>query len=148
MTQSFKNVRYLYKILGTTDISSIGNGTITGAIKDMNTYSSIPLGFDNIKSGITFYAASFWGIGKVGIIYVYGSFPASKNGEILWTTNFKNFYSKGIRVIFPAYGSDASTGRTIRIMTNLENSDKITFTSTPNESGINYASFNFIVFLN
>lgn len=28
----FKNIRYLYKMLGTTDISSIGNGTTTGAI--------------------------------------------------------------------------------------------------------------------
>lgn len=26
----FRNIRYLYKILGTTDISSIGDGTVTG----------------------------------------------------------------------------------------------------------------------
>lgn len=32
-----KNVRYLYKLLGTTDISSIGGGTITGAINKLNT---------------------------------------------------------------------------------------------------------------
>ena len=31
-----KNVRYLYKILGTTSISSIGNGTVTGAISSLN----------------------------------------------------------------------------------------------------------------
>lgn len=33
----FKNVRYIYKLLGTTDISAIGNGTITGAIHSLNT---------------------------------------------------------------------------------------------------------------
>ena len=33
----FKNVRYLYKMLGTTDISSIGGGTVTGAISNLNT---------------------------------------------------------------------------------------------------------------
>ena len=32
----FKNVRYLYKMLGTTDISSIGGGTVTGAISSQN----------------------------------------------------------------------------------------------------------------
>lgn len=36
MSQMFKNIRYLYKILGTTDISSIGNGTITNALSVLN----------------------------------------------------------------------------------------------------------------
>ena len=31
----FKNIRYLYKLLGTTDISSIGDGTTTGAISTL-----------------------------------------------------------------------------------------------------------------
>ena len=35
-SQMFKNVRYLYKMLGTTDISSVGNGTVTGAISTLN----------------------------------------------------------------------------------------------------------------
>lgn len=33
----FKNVRWLYKMLGTTDISSIGGGTVTGALSALNT---------------------------------------------------------------------------------------------------------------
>lgn len=33
----FKNVRYLYKMLGTTDISSLGNGTVTGGLSELNT---------------------------------------------------------------------------------------------------------------
>lgn len=36
MSQMFKNVRYLYKMLGTADISKIGNGTCTGAISSLN----------------------------------------------------------------------------------------------------------------
>ena len=32
----FKNIRYLYKMLGSTDISSIGDGTATGAISTLN----------------------------------------------------------------------------------------------------------------
>ena len=32
----FKNVRYLYKMLGTTDISALGDGTCTGAIAAQN----------------------------------------------------------------------------------------------------------------
>lgn len=33
----FKNIRYMYKLLGTTDISKIGNGTVTNAIVTSNT---------------------------------------------------------------------------------------------------------------
>ena len=36
MSQMFKNIRYLYKMLGTTDISSIGNGTVTNALSVLN----------------------------------------------------------------------------------------------------------------
>lgn len=36
VSQMFKNVRYLYKVLGTTNISSIGNGTVTDAISTLN----------------------------------------------------------------------------------------------------------------
>lgn len=37
MSQMFKNIRYLYKMLGTTDISQIGGGNVTGAIASLNT---------------------------------------------------------------------------------------------------------------
>lgn len=33
----FKNIRWLYKVLGTTDISNLGNGTVTGALAQLNT---------------------------------------------------------------------------------------------------------------
>lgn len=37
MSQMFKNIRYLYKMLGNTDISQIGGGNVTGAISSLNT---------------------------------------------------------------------------------------------------------------
>lgn len=37
MSLAVKNLRYLYKMLGTTDISAIGGGTVTGAINALNT---------------------------------------------------------------------------------------------------------------
>lgn len=39
VSQMFKNIRYLYKMLGTTDISSIGNGTVTNALSVLNAKS-------------------------------------------------------------------------------------------------------------
>jgi hypothetical protein len=36
VSQMFKNVRYLFKMLGTTDISGTGDGTVTGAIIALN----------------------------------------------------------------------------------------------------------------
>lgn len=36
VSQMFKNVRYLYKMLGTTDVSAIGDGTITGGLSTLN----------------------------------------------------------------------------------------------------------------
>lgn len=36
MSQMFKNIRYLYKLIGTTDISSIGDGTITKGLSSLN----------------------------------------------------------------------------------------------------------------
>ena len=36
ISQMFKNIRFLLGKLGTTDISSIGNGTVTGALSTLN----------------------------------------------------------------------------------------------------------------
>lgn len=36
LSQAIKNLRYLWKLIGTTDISSIGNGTITNALSVLN----------------------------------------------------------------------------------------------------------------
>lgn len=49
-----KNVRFLYKVLGTTDISTIGDGTVTGAVSTLN--SSLPIfSVHEFKGITTFY---------------------------------------------------------------------------------------------
>ncbi len=57
----FKNVRYLYKMLGNTDISSIGSGTVTGAISALNNNLVTETG--NISMGtssLTYYIRSYF----------------------------------------------------------------------------------------
>jgi hypothetical protein len=54
MSQMFKNIRYLYKMLGTTDISSIGDGTVTGGISTLNTSLANKVGAFKVESiGVT-----------------------------------------------------------------------------------------------
>ena len=45
-----KNLRYLYKKLGTTDISTIGDGTVTGAISNINSNLSNVLYIESFDS--------------------------------------------------------------------------------------------------
>lgn len=60
ISQMFKNVRYLYKMLGTTDISSIGGGTVTGAISSHNeALAQLNTNLNSKLSGLTFEVAIF-----------------------------------------------------------------------------------------
>lgn len=44
ISQMFKNIRFILGKLGTTDISSIGNGTVTGALSELNSnLNNIPI---------------------------------------------------------------------------------------------------------
>jgi hypothetical protein len=66
ISRMFKNVRWLYKMLGTTDISSIGNGTVTGAISSLNT----SLSQNNLDSSlnITSYTSTPYVFPKDGYV--------------------------------------------------------------------------------
>lgn len=87
VSQMFKNVRYLYKMLGTTDVSSIGNGTVTDAISTLNSnlgnkqskmvYSTTELpgtGYNFIflsaPNGHFLVSASLWTNGTMGIVTI------------------------------------------------------------------------------
>lgn len=50
-----KNVRYLLKMIGNTDITAVGNGTLTGAVDELNknNYDIIAGGFGPVSSGDT-----------------------------------------------------------------------------------------------
>jgi hypothetical protein len=51
LSQVVKNVRYLYKMLGTTDISAIGDGTVTGAIMYRSTIKTETVTYTSDANG-------------------------------------------------------------------------------------------------
>lgn len=57
LSQIAKNVRYLYKTLGNTDLSAIGGGTVTDIIASMFADSGIT-GYYIFPSGLKLYASS------------------------------------------------------------------------------------------
>lgn len=67
VSQMFKNIRYLYKVLGTADISSIGDGTLTGAISNLN--SNLVPKYANVKPNRselgTIYTLSLIKVGRI-----------------------------------------------------------------------------------
>lgn len=89
----FKNIRYLYKMLGSADISSIGDGTATGAISTLNSnkQSKYEISSDNIIKQI----------GKAGLPYtctddclmVVTRFSCTSIGEVYIQVNGINIIS-------------------------------------------------------
>ena len=73
-----KNVRWLYSKLGTTDISSIGNGTVTGALSTLN-------GKLNDSGWLSQSGYSYRQIGSVCIILMTKNNLSISNG---WNTLF------------------------------------------------------------
>lgn len=110
-----KNLKWIYKFIGSTDISSIGDGTITNAI---STLSSDKLNASDVKTSLTDTSTSHAlstasgkalndAIGNIGTIYYnYGNTNVSAN---TWTA--------GVSVSIPAgtyigvYASYSTTGK-------------------------------------
>lgn len=73
ISQMFKNIRYLYKMLGTTNISSIGGGTVTGAVSALNSkiICNNLAGGSSVTVSYTeaLVIAVFRGVNNVGAIY-------------------------------------------------------------------------------
>jgi len=53
MSKAVKNVRWFQKLLGTTDISGIGNGTVTNAVSTLNDTKANKTTVDAINSSLT-----------------------------------------------------------------------------------------------
>ena len=77
----FKNVRWLLSKMGTTDISSIGNGTVTGALSTLN---SNKIQFFDYSNGIR--------------VYEQTTFTAPSNGLLCCSINTNTGYDGIIRV--------------------------------------------------
>lgn len=77
-----KNIRWLYKMLGTTDIASIGGGTLTGAISKLNTDISKA---DEVK----YYHAPEPPTNSIFTSFSHWVFHVTKVGRVVTiTTNF------------------------------------------------------------
>lgn len=62
----FKNIRYLYKLIGTTDISAIGNGTVTGGLSALNSnLTQNFIKFKTIERYIEFNNTDIYNIGYI-----------------------------------------------------------------------------------
>lgn len=111
----FKNVRWLLSKMGTTDISSLGDGTVTGALSTLNSNIGTKLSNTDIKiSSKTYTITSFtewWGMyawdtsysdigipNNAKIISVY--IGACSGNAPLCATRFYNTSATNIRVIF------------------------------------------------
>lgn len=73
----FKNVRWLYKMLGTTDISAIADGTLTGAVSMLNTgINEIASHFiqqpqtDNMITRFTHWDFCIYKVGRMVMVFV------------------------------------------------------------------------------
>ena len=81
-----KNVRYLYKMLGTTNISAIGGGTITGAISALNTSLANNINSLSYVSSYTVLISSYTANTKVKC----ASFKVSKAGVYIFKPAFRS----------------------------------------------------------
>lgn len=111
----FKNVRWLLSKMGTTDISAIGNGTVTGALSTLDSNIGTKLSNTDIKiSSKTYTITSFtewWGMyawdtsySDVGIpnnAKIISAYVGTCSGNApLCATRFYNTSATNIRVVF------------------------------------------------
>lgn len=112
ISQMFKNIRYLLKMLGTTSISSIGNGTATGAISALGgkitSGTSISVSdFITLSTGITLAGSGHFLYKTPNHIYVKLMFTGST------TSNAGGYINVG--TINSAYRPSAAQSRGIVI---------------------------------
>ncbi len=101
VSNMFKNIRYLIKMLGTTDISAVGDGTLTGAIDELNSDLSTKMdaGIFYVTKGVQRVKFSWDGTGLqiicrltdtvlvgLNINSTSISYIQSKDNETTWNT--------------------------------------------------------------
>ena len=116
----FKNVRYLYKMLGTTDISQVGNGTVTGAISVLNTNvnslsSTLARRMDIAPGGTLSCSAVPWNTSVCLLVTRYSLFFL-----VRWSANIGiNSIVNNGDVTFSGDISPSSSGHNFTIKNNL-----------------------------
>lgn len=79
ISKMIRNIRYLWKLLGSTDISAIGDGTVTGAINTIN---------DNLDG---YMPLSGGDLTEGGIISPYGDLYMQSNGYDGWLSDIMDY---------------------------------------------------------
>ena len=139
-----KNLRYLYKMLGSTDISAIGDGTVTGVLSFLKSSIDTTNSNLNIKSG---YLTSDYS--NKSIVYEYNSFMAmifidglkniEKNKQVTIATLPEGARPGGIRVVDISNTEGAFVRLTI-----LANGDVIVYNYTDINLGNIVESFTYM----
>lgn len=111
----FKNVRWLLSKMGTTDISTLGNGTVTGALSTLNSNIGTKLSNTDIKISSKTYTITslteWWGMyawdtsySDIGIpnnAKIISAYVGTCSGNApLCATRFYNTSATNIRVVF------------------------------------------------
>ena len=117
----FKNIRYLKNFLGNNDISSIGDGTVTGAVNTLNDNLTTKLvsGFGSsiAVDGGTFDYLTAYRVGN--IIFVYGSYKITKSvGNYIDIFQIKDAYLPTLDVEGTCARSNDATYRRFTIYKN------------------------------
>ena len=110
VSQMFKNIRYILGKLGTTDISNIGNGTVTGALSELNSKyvfqyrqsSSITIAANATQT--VSISTEKEGYTPKGIVGIYCS-----NTNVLNVNKYYFNYSTAVVVLMNNYTSSVST---------------------------------------
>lgn len=103
-----RNLRYLWKLCGTSDISGVGDGTLTGAVNKLNT----DLQYRDISNEISTqnnYATWCTAFIENGMVYIQGVIPKELVGAVDFLKINKKYAPRIATygsVSFPASGSD------------------------------------------
>lgn len=93
ISKMFKNIRYLLKMLGTTDISSIGNGTVTDAISELNSKTFLRFVSSGGASNLRLYNCT--GTITGGLWYFRSEDDTSRNLIVSGRIRITNFVRTG-----------------------------------------------------
>lgn len=137
-----KNVRYLYKIIGTTDLSAISDGTVTGAISNLNTRAnnmtnSMISGSNNMTfSGGTTNSANIIIPPGKWLVFVLTSFPANTTGYFITFYNGANQSTSSTTSVSNASVGTGNTSTAYVVNTSTSNAVlKLNVWSSVNASG-------------
>ena len=141
----FKNVRYLYKMLGTTDISGIDNGTVTGGLSELNSNLDT-LEYGEVAGGKNLFRNYDYMGSYAFIDETYNGYPVIHSGYQWGGARQKNIvlktgktytvsaYVKGSGIVGLFYGKLSGT-----VLTKTLTSDwqRVVWTFTPDTDSAN-----------